>query len=339
MSELETRLREVLTAAVPTDLGPSGLAARARRSATRTRRLRVASVAAVLVVLVAVGGAVASSALRDRAAVPAKPVDHLRCSLAAASLPAEPMSDSRPTSATAKEALVCADSGSAPLPLNFPDYDPVVDAVDLDYLRFDPPSTSKNCPHLPAGHTYRILLLGTDGRVRALDNTGLACNGWQTLDRYAVALGDQQSTRLAAKQTDPFPTCPSILGERVNPTSGRPPALPRGTRFTAATSCLHPISWPDTPTDPITVRRRVLSSQELAVLNAALARAGSAKKTADTCPGPHIGNEAVVHAVTATGREVVLSHLCPDSYQMVVDWNRDDVVTFTQSTFDALGGS
>jgi hypothetical protein len=249
------------------------------------------------------------------------------------------MSDLLPTSETAKEVLVCAASGSAPSLLNFPEYEPVVDPVDLDYLRFDPPSTSKDCPRLPAGHTYRMLVLGTDGRVRALDNTGLACNGWSTLDRYAVALGDQQSTALAAKQTDSFPTCPSILGVQVNPASGRPAALPRGTRFTAATSCLHPISWPDEPTGPITVRRRALSTQELAVLNAALARAGSVKKVADTCPGPRTGNEAVVHAVTSTGQQVVLTHLCPDSYQMVVDWNRDDVVTFTQQTFDALGGN
>lgn len=342
MSELETRLRAVLAEATPTDLDVPGLAGAALAEAARARRVRRASVAAVLAVLVAVGGALGAGAFRDRAAVPAKPVDHLSCALAGRVLAPEPMSGGRPLSTTAREALVCADTGgNPPSPLNFPEYEPVVDRVDLDYLRFDPPSAATSCPRLPAGHTYRMLVLGTDGRARALDNTALACNGWPALDRYAVALGDQESTALAAKeQTDPFPKCPSILGQQVAPRSGRPAALPRGTRFTAATSCLHPISSLDTiPTDPVTVSRRVLSAQELAVLNAALDRAGSVKKAGDTCPGPRNGNEAVVRAVTTTGRAVVLTHLCPDSYQLAVDWNADDLVTFTQKVFDALGGS
>jgi hypothetical protein len=106
----------------------------------------------------------------------------------------------------------------------------------------------------------------------------------------------------------------------------------------AATSCLHPLSWPDTIPQIVPVRRRALTTDQLAVLNDALAHAGSVKEPAESCPGPRTGNEGVVHAVTSTGAQVVLAHICPDSYRMVVNWNEDDVVTFTQKTFDVLGG-
>lgn len=343
MSELESRLRAVLAEAAPTDLVAPGLARGALQDAARVRRVRRASVAAVLAVLVAVGGALTAGVFRERAAVPARPVDHLTCSMATKALPQQPMSGARPTSAAAREVLVCADSGgNPPSPLNFPDYEAVVEQADLDYLRFDPPSAGTSCPRLPAGHTYRMLVLGTDGRVRALDNTALACNGWPALDRYAVALGDQESTALAAKeQTDPFPKCPSFLGQQVATRSGRAASLPRGTRFTTATACIYPLAPPvtgDAIPQVSTVTRRVLSAQELAVLNAALARAGSVKKAPDGCDDRHIDNWGVVHAVTTTGRQVVLSEVCQDSFEMAVDWNADDLVTFTQRTFDALGG-
>jgi hypothetical protein len=339
MSELETRLRELFDEVAPADSRTDGLVEGAREEATRMRRRRAATVAAVLVLVLVVAGAVASWDFRDRALVPANHVTHLTCALATRNLSAEPASNARPTSAMVREVLACPNNNGSPSPLGLPESEPVSAAVDLDYLRFEPPTAGAACPNLPAGHTYRMLFLREDGQPRVLDNTALACNGWPALDRYAVALGDQQSTEQAAKLSDPFPKCPSILGQHVNPASGQAPALPRGTRIAAASSCLHPLSYPDTLPVVVPVKRRALSTAELAVLNAALARAGSTKQQAESCPGPRVGAEGVVHAVTSTGVDVTLTHLCLDSYQMVVNWNKDDIVTFTQKTFDALGGS
>lgn len=338
MSEVETRLRELFAEVAPADPRITGLAEGARREAVRTRRRRLAAVAAVLALVVIVGGAVASWGFRDRAVVPADRVTHLTCALATHHLPTETVTDARHTSAVAREVLVCPDSAS-PTPLSLPENEPVSLPDDLDYLRFEPPSAGGACPKLPAGHTSRVLFLAPNGQPRALDNTALACNGWPALDRYAVALGDQQSTEQAARFSDPFPKCPSILGQHLYPTSRQAPALPRGTRIVAATGCLHPLSYPDTLPEVRPVYRRALSTADLTVLNGALAHAGSVHKRAESCSGPRAGAEGVVHAVTSTGTNVVLAHVCLDSYQMVVNWNEDDVVTFTQKTFDVLGGT
>jgi hypothetical protein len=335
MSDVEMRLREAFAQVAPAEPLIAGLVEGARREAGRIRRRRQVAAAAVVAVLIVMGGAVASWGFRDRAVVPADRVTHLTCALAGRRLPTQPLSDARPTSAVVSEVLVCPDSAS---PLGLPQGEPVSIPVDLDYLRFDPPSVGRSCPKLPAGRTSRLLFLAPNGQPRILDNTALACNGWPALDRYAVALGDQQSTEQAAHITDPFPKCPSILGQQLVRDSGQAPALPRGTRIVAATSCIHPLSWPDTLPQLLPVRRRALSETDLAVLNDALAHAGSVKKRAQTCPAPRTGNEGVLHAVTSIGTQVVLAHVCQDSYQLVVNWNEDDVITFTQKTFDVLGG-
>jgi hypothetical protein len=335
MSDVEMRLREAFAQVAPAEPATAGLVEGARREVVRIRRRRQAAAAAVGVLLLVVGGAVASWGFRDRAVVPADRVTHLTCALAPRHLPVEGFTDARPTSAVASEVLVCPDSSS---PLGLPQSEPVSLPVDLDYLRFDPPSAGADCPKLPAGHTSRVLFLAANGQPRVLDNTALACNGWPALDRYAVALGDQQSTEQAAHIVDPFPKCPSILGQHLVRDFGQAPALPRGTRIAAATSCIHPVSWPDTLPQVVPVRRRALSEADLAVLNDALAHTGSVKKRAQTCPGPRTGNEGVLHAVTSTGTQVVLTHVCQDSYQLVVNWDEDDLVTFTQKTFDVLGG-
>ena len=335
MSDLETRLREAFAQVAPAQPVTEGLVEGARREVVRIRRRRQVAAAAVVAVLVVVGGAVASWGFRDRAVVPADRVTHLTCALASRHLPAQPLSDARPTTAVASEVLVCPDRTSS---LGLPQTEPVSLPIDLDYLRFDPPTAGGVCPNLPAGHTSRVLFLSANGQAHVVDNTALACNGWPALDRYAVALGDQQSTEQAAHITDTFPKCPSILGQHLVPDSGQAPALPRGTRIVAATSCIHPVSWPDTLPQVLPVRRRALSEADLTVLNDALAHAGSVNKRAQTCPGPRTGNEGVLHAVTSTGTQVVLAHVCQDSYQPVVNWNEDDVITFTQKTFDVLGG-
>lgn len=77
MSELETRLRELLQDTTPppsTSLTPPDeLVTGARRYATRARRGRVAVIAAALVAVVGLGGVVASVAGRDRTLSPAEP--------------------------------------------------------------------------------------------------------------------------------------------------------------------------------------------------------------------------------------------------------------------------
>jgi hypothetical protein len=340
MSEAETRLREVFAEVAPAAPQTEGLVRGAQAQAVRMRRRRAATVASALLLVVALaGGLVAILGFRDRAPVPADRIEHLTCELASRDLPTQPALGARPPSTITREVLACPDSSpSSPVVLILPS-EPVTQAADLDYVRFEAPSSAISCPDLPAGHTYRMLFLGLDGQARVLDNTALACNGWSALDRYTVALGDQQSTQDSTRASDPFPQCPSILGQHLNRTSTQAPALARGTRIVAASSCLHPLSYPGTVPVVHTVDRRPLTAADLAVLNTALAQAGSVKKRAESCPGPRAGAEGVVRAVTSTGTHIVLAHVCANSFRMVVNWNEDDVVTFTQKTFDALGGS
>ncbi|WP_270889600.1 hypothetical protein [Pedococcus sp. 5OH_020] len=73
MSEIETRLRDLLHDTAPDSVQASALVEGARRYAIRARRVRVAAVAAAVVAAVGVGGAVASGALHDRTLSPATP--------------------------------------------------------------------------------------------------------------------------------------------------------------------------------------------------------------------------------------------------------------------------
>jgi hypothetical protein len=73
MSDLETRLHDLLHEQEHTFAAPASLLDGARRHARRARRARRAATAALIVAVVGVGGAVASGALRDRALSPADP--------------------------------------------------------------------------------------------------------------------------------------------------------------------------------------------------------------------------------------------------------------------------
>src|SRR5690242_1599616 len=73
MSDLETRLHDLLHEQEHTFAAPASLLDGARRHAFRARRARRAATAALIVAVVGVGGAVASGALRDRALSPAEP--------------------------------------------------------------------------------------------------------------------------------------------------------------------------------------------------------------------------------------------------------------------------
>lgn len=329
-------LDSALGEAVPQSPAIEGLAEHARRYAARARRVRVAS-AAGLVTVLAVGGAVASGAFRDRVVAPSLPL--LSCAMDSPDLPLAPMSGSRPLSATVRQVLVCADrSDASAWAGSLPPDEPVFGAVGLDYLRFDPRSVNGSCAALPSGVAYRMLVQGLDGRLAVYDNQQLACNGWPALDRYFIALGDQLSAQWGTTSGDPFLPCPSVLSEALTRASDQAAALPRGTAITQATACFHPMPDPgDLPVQVLPVIRSVLGTDEVTELNADLATAGSSKpgKGMSSC-APVVRGRVVLNVRTADGRVLSLVGLCGNSTAMAVDWNYDDQVVLPRRSYEML---
>ncbi|QGN59244.1 hypothetical protein [Nostocoides sp. HKS02] len=343
MTDIESLLRAALTESAPLDPATDGLADGARRYAAHARRVRLASVAAGLVLVLAGGGAVASGAFRDRAVTPVVRVGHLTCALSGQDLPSATMSRTEPMSSTAREVLVCADGSAASVwPGSLPADEPVSSPADLDFLRFDPPDRTRACAALPAGPAYRMLVLGLDGVVSVRDNQTLACNGWPALDRYFIALGDQQWQEWASTQTDPFLKCPSVLQQRLLPASDAPAALRPGSVFAQATACFYPL--PDASRLPRASEppwRTVLSTVQIAVLNADIGRKGSAK-VATRCAIPQTGM-VVVNTVTTSGQSVVLSGVCGDgsggTVAALVNWVQGDQVVASLATTRMLNAA
>jgi hypothetical protein len=340
MSELELWLRDHLDEAIPRTLDASGLMEGAHRYARRVRRIRIAVVACVVAALVGVGGAVASGSIRDRALTPARHVSHLACGQSpatmAANMRATLADGSLPLSQQLREVLVCADRSSRSVWQGFlPPDEPVSLPGSLDYLSFKA-TQSQPCPVMPAGPSYRFLLLDLTGQVTAVDNRSLACNGWPALNRYFIALGDQMSAERAVQLPDPFPKCTSMLHATLRTSTPGPAALPKGTVFTQATICWHPLADPKaTPAKAVApIGREVFSIGKLAILNAAVARHGSSK-TRVTCVHDPSG-VVVVHAVTTTGRQISLTSPCVTPNPSYVNGAEDDTITFPVSTLTAL---
>lgn len=116
MSDVETRLRDLLHDTAPGPVPSSTLVDGARRYAVRARRVRLAAVAATLAAVLGLGGAVASGAFRDRTLSPARPTPTTRTP----SLPPGPswrndlrLTDSRGNTFTLSIAAVITKAGSS----------------------------------------------------------------------------------------------------------------------------------------------------------------------------------------------------------------------------------
>lgn len=328
MPDLEAMLRDGMRQAVAELPETSGLAQGARRYAARARRARLLT-AAVLAVAVAAGGLATAESFRNRTLPPAHPVEHLDCERAGSHAGPVRLEDGPALSDQVREVLVCPDLTPQSVWPGFLHEDrPVSGAPQLDYLSFEPRGSDAGCPSAPSGPSYRVLFLRGDGRVGVTDNTRLRCNGWPALDRYLVALGDQAAAERAEQLDDPFPRCTSVLHQQVLPATGRPPSLARGTTFTAATACYHPLADPhrEPTSGALVVGRGVFGDLQLAALNAELTRQGSSNKPQGPCAAPLTGM-VVIHAVTSEGRAVTLSQACAyDPPRALVDWRADDSI-------------
>jgi DNA-directed RNA polymerase specialized sigma24 family protein len=329
-------LRSALVRAVPESPVTDGLADHARRYAVHARRARTAGVAGLVAVLAA-GGVVASGAFRDHVVGPALP--RLSCAMDSPDLPPAPLSGARPLSATVREVLVCADRSDASAWVgSLPPDEPVSGAVGLDYLRFDPRSVKESCAALPSGVAYRMLVQRLDGRLAAYDNQRLACNGWPALDRYFIALGDQLSAQWGTPPEDPFLPCPSVLSEALTRGSDLAVSLPKGTRISQATACFHPVPDPSVlPVQVLPVTRSVLGIEEVAALNADLARSGSSVSGREkaSCT-PVVRGRVVLHVRTTDGRVLSLVGLCGNSGAMAVNWNLADQLVLSRRSYEMV---
>ena len=329
-------LRSPLVEAVPDGPVTDGMADHARRYAGRARRARTVGVAG-LVVMLAAGGVIASGAFRDHVVGPLLP--RLSCALDSPDLPPAPLSGARPLSASVREVLVCADRSDASVWVgSLPPDEPVSGAVGLDFLRFDPRSVKESCAALPSGVAYRMLVQRLDGRLAAYDNQRLACNGWPALNRYFIALGDQLSAQWGTASLDPFLPCPSVLSETLTRSSGPAAGLPKGATVSQATACFHPVPDPSVlPVQVLPVTRSVLSVEEVAQLNADLARSGSSgsSRARSSCT-PVVRGRVVLHVRTTDGRVVTLVGLCGNSAAMAVNWNLADQVVLSRGSYDMV---
>lgn len=336
MSEFEIWLADQLHQAAPRSMDPSALVAGTHRYLRRARRMRVVATAAVMIAVIAVGGAVVSGSFHDRALPPARPVSHLLCREHPGAEPASIPSNSRPWSQLLREVLVCADRSDKSVWQGFlPPDEPVSAPGDLDYLSLET-TTKQHCRRMPSGPSYRFLLLDATGQVSAVDNRRLACNGWPALNRYFIALGDQMSAERHLQLPDPFPPCPSMLHTTMHPSASPSAALRKGTVFTAATLCWHPLADPqaEPAKEPQVVGRQVLSVRQLATLNAEIRRHGSTRGPVTCRTDPQW--VVVLNAVTTTGQPISLTGPCADSDQLFVNDAQDDTIRFPRSVVEAL---
>jgi hypothetical protein len=177
-----------------------------------------------------------------------------------------------------------------------------------------------------------MLLLDHAGAVTYYDNRALTCNGWTALDRYWIALGVQVRTARDLQLADPFPKCPTVLHQEINPRSGAPASLRKGTVFTDATACWYPLADPTRKPKPTVPARVVLSSAQLAALNAQVARSGSVKGPA---PCQRDSTQMfVLRAVAAGGEEYTITWNCPKPEVGWVNWAADDTVLWDPAVID-----
>jgi hypothetical protein len=231
--------------------------------------------------------------------------------------------------------LVCAQTDEGSVWSGFlPPDAPVSAPLAVDALVLAPRTSGVECPDLPTGPAFRLVLLGVDGAVRTYANEGLACNGWPALASYYAALAEQGA--LADSGTDAteggFLGCPSVLGKALVRQEVTTPSLPRGTVLAAATACLHPRPVATAIPRFRPVRANVMGAPQLAQLNADLARSGSKVRAGSTCT---TGTSLfVVEARTGDGRMLELSSNCADTF--AVDWQARDTWAVSPQTRDML---
>jgi hypothetical protein len=347
MTDLETRLRDLLVAAAPDSPATDGLAAGARRYAARARRARTVTAVGVLVAVLAVGGAVASGAFHERTLAPARPRP----------APAELCPDlqrdlSSLGTLPGKESLdavkVCAfvDEGSA-WPGSLPPDEDVEQPGALSLLSMVPATVGNpsSCGDVPRGRAFTVSTLDLRGVVRTFPNTDLACDGWPFLATYYVALSELGADWVAAQgPPDPYPTCPSMLHEPDRAALGAAAELPRGTVLTSASVCAHPTAAPvvvgdaSTP-EPVFVRRGVVAERDLAALNADLARTPASRggrQCGDTAQRLHV--TYVIRGVTQDGGQVTLTAADGCLPIFLVDGDRTLTISLSPNTVASLVG-
>ena len=331
----EVRLRVVLDALPPQDPSVAGLLEQTRPYAARWRGARGWALGGVaLVAAVTVGGLLAGGDPDRVAPLPSPKPSAVTCRDSLAP-PTPPPVTTEPLSRSVSAVLVCAQtdegsvwSGSLP-----PDA-PVSVPLAVDALVLAPRTTGAECPALPIGPAFRLLVLGTDGAVRTYANEGLACNGWPALASYYAALAEQGAPADSGSDaTDSgFLGCPSVLGKSLAPPGVAPPSLPRGTVLVAATACLHPRAVATAVPRFRPVRTNVMGIPQLAQLNADLARSGSRTQAGSTCT---TGTSLfVVEARMQNGRMLELSSNCADVFS--VDWQSRDNWAVSSQTRDML---
>jgi hypothetical protein len=292
--------------------------------------------------VLAVGSLVAFTVQRDRSASLAARPPALTC----AGLPVEratPHAGGAALSASTRAALICADRSNGSIwPGSLPPDEPLSDPRGLDYLVLGPPVNKDiGCARLPVGPAFTITVQGKDGHSQTYDNVDLACNGWPTLNRYLIALGEQQAVESFDPRIDPFPPCPSILGQRLRPRaegSSRTPGVPQGTVFTAGSACLH--QSPDATQVPefrfLRPQRSVLGATELAALTAEAATHGSGESSTGCDDSTRIGPVVVVRALTSEGTLIELTGSKGCGLGLLVNWSPGDYWTITRATADAV---
>lgn len=340
----EASARALLPALVPSDPSTEGLASEARLRIDGRRRMRtvVSSVVAGLVVVAA--AAVAATTSPNTVTPGPGPTTtrptalSCRTTTGEASVPAERVER---LSTTARAVLVCArrdpDSvwqGSLP-----PD-DQLDSPSAIDLVVLGPRGSGAECPELPRGPAFRVLVQDRDGAVRTYENEVLACDGWPTLGRYYVALAEQHAAE--AEAAGGFLGCPTLLdgpgaavAVRLSPQTAPTPSVGsalRGATFTQGTVCLHPVVRDDLVPRFREVRSNVLGTPQLDQLNDDVRRASTSKGPLPACAEAR--SMVVVRASTATGRLVELSGLC--GAQMAVDWSPRDVWTASHGTASML---
>ena len=331
----EERLRVALDGLPPQDPSVAGLLAETSPYAARWRGVRGWALAGVaLLAVVAVGSVLAGGGPEAVVPVPTPVPSAVTCRDSFGP-PAPPQTTTEPLSRTVSAVLVCAQtdegsvwSGSLP-----PDA-PVSAPLAVDALVLAPRTSGVECPDLPTGPAFRLVLLGVDGAVRTYANEGLACNGWPALASYYAALAEQGA--LADSGTDAteggFLGCPSVLGKALARPEVTTPSLSRGTVLAAATACLHPRAVATAIPRFRPVRVNVMGTPQLAQLNADLARSGSKVRAGSSCTSG--GSLFVVEARTRDGRLLELSSNCADVF--AVDWQSRDTWAVSPQTRDML---
>jgi len=338
MADLEARLRELLTAAAPSDPPADGLTEGARRYAARVRRARVAGIAALTAVVVAVVGSLALAVGHDRALVPATPSPSPSTYLepwqyCQQDFPARnPTPQAQQLSSRFAAVLVCARTDvdsvwAGPLP---PDR-AVAEPGGIDSLRLEPRGGGSGCPDLPTGPAFRLLALTHDGTVVSYPNEAMRCNGWLLLADYLVAAADLDTDPRTGVGDDGYLGCPPFLTRPSKPAG--PTSLPVGTRFTTATICLHP-DVPDpltSPPVPRGIRSNILGDSQLVPLNRDVGH-GTSSGPRRTCDAS--GWVYVVRGLTEQGQVVELANGCPD--ELLLASGTGAVVRMSEDTTSML---